>query len=226
MKIINIEQGSPEWLEARRCKVTGTRLEDVMGTELAQLQLISELIAEKATEQTKSFKVTEAMERGTNEEVFAIKKFTEVTGKKVENVGICISNKFDWLACSPDGLIGKKHNEALEVKSPDSSTAVFYKITAMCPDLQLTKSQIPFLGIPAKYKWQCINYFLVNENLEKLHFAVYDARFINDDHKLNVITIERSNPALQEEINVAMDKLVAFREKWLKLEELTYSAEF
>ena len=74
MKIINCNQGTQEWIEARRCMITGTKLDSVMGTKLDQLMLACELIGEEATEQTKAFKATIEMERGTAEEVFARKQ--------------------------------------------------------------------------------------------------------------------------------------------------------
>src|ERR1700749_2436302 len=98
MKTVNVEQGTMEWQALRRCKVTGTKLEDVMGTPSARVQLIAELIAEEATEQTKTVRVTEEMERGTNEEEFAIKLFEEQTGKEYVRGGIWLSDEFDFLA--------------------------------------------------------------------------------------------------------------------------------
>lgn len=47
MRVLNFEQGSAEWLEARKGVVTGTRLGDVMGTALARENLICDLIYEK-----------------------------------------------------------------------------------------------------------------------------------------------------------------------------------
>ena len=223
MKVLNFEQGSPEWIEARRCKVTGTKLADVMGSSLARLQLICELIAEKQTEQTKAFKATAEMERGTAEEEFGRKLFEVIGNKKVNQVGICISDEFDWLANSPDGLIGKNNEESIEIKCPDTKKAVFYKITQTFEDTGITKSYQPFCGIPAEYKWQVVSYFLVNENLQKLNFCVYDSRFINEDHKLTVTEVKRENEVLQEAINQAKEELIKFRADWLKYEEQCFS---
>ena len=86
MQILNIEQGTQEWHDARRCKVTGTKLDSVMGTALDRVQLACELIAEEATEQSKIMKATAEMERGTSEEVFALKAFAKRTGKKLKTV--------------------------------------------------------------------------------------------------------------------------------------------
>lgn len=230
MKILNVEQGSPEWREARRCKITGTRLEDVMGTSLAQLMLICELIAEEGTEQVKQFRSTPEMERGTAEEPFAIKRFTDQTGKETEQVGICISEEFSYLACSPDRL--RKENgvyvEGIEVKNPDTKTAIFYKISSLIDneELKLSASKKTFLGIPSEYKWQVLNYFLVIPTLTKVSFVVHDARFISEDVKLHIIEIERDNEEVQSELEKAKKTLIEFREKWLKYKQIALPDNF
>ena len=58
MKILEIEQGSPAWHEARRASVTGTKLKNVMSGGAMRHGLIAELIAEEATEQTKEVKIS------------------------------------------------------------------------------------------------------------------------------------------------------------------------
>jgi hypothetical protein len=211
-----------------------------MGTSLDRLMLACELIAEEATEQSKAFKVTSEMERGTSEEVFARKHFEEITGKKVTQLGFCISDDFPFLGVSGDGWIKNKKgvfDEAVEIKSPDSKNAVFYKLadtlpieflglgswskpTKTDPDPVFKPSaKAPFLGIPEQYKWQVVDYFLVNTDLKKLHFCVYDARFIIDDSKMHIVTIERSNPVLQEAINEAKESITSFRAFWLECRE-------
>lgn len=238
MKIIeNLEQGSPDWIKARTGKITGTKMEKVMGSSLDRLMLACELIAEEATEQTKSFKVTPEMERGTAEEVFARKEFEKRTGKKVEQIGFCISDRFDYLGVSGDGWIkkGKKYTEAFENKSPDTKNSVFYQLESIFSAEELglgtwskpTKAdpepifkpsaKAPFEGIPSDYKWQVITYFIVNEDLEKLHFSIYDSRFINEEPRLFLIELNRSDAAVAEAIEEAEKELVIFREFWLKL---------
>lgn len=235
MKILNVEQGTQEWLDARRCVITGTRLGDVMGTSLAQVQLISELIAEEMTEQSKTMRVTAEMERGTMEEPFAVTAFQAKTGKVVDRVGFCISDKYDWIGYSPDGFIGQENNytEGIEIKNPNSDTAVFYRLTNEVGmeklDLgswsKITKtnlvseftpsSKAPFLGIPADYKWQIVQSFIVNEKLQKMYFLVHDARVVDETKKLYVIEVSRENELMQDAINEAMERLIKFRELWL-----------
>lgn len=248
MQVIKqLEQGSPEWHAERLACVTGSSADEVMGTDLARVQLIARLIAEEGTEQSKMTRATPEMERGTYEEAFALKKFEEKTGKKIERVGICISDSLPWVKCSPDALIPDKkgkYTEAVEVKSPDSATVMFYKLTNEVGMKKLNlgnwsavtknnpvstfkpSSKNPFLGIPADYKWQCINYFFVNEDLERLHFVVHDPRFIEEDQKMTVITIERSQPEVAAAIAEYTQALHQLRADWQEWRDIVLPSNF
>lgn len=235
--IENLEQGSKEWHDARMMKITGTKLKSVMGTSEARRALIAELIAEEGTEQSKQMSPTKEMERGTDEEVFARKAFSERTGKRIENVGMCVSTKYPWVALSPDGLIRDaegKYSEAIEGKAPDSKKAILYRIENMIPMEEtgllnakgLPLSSAPFLGIPSEYKWQCVLYFIVNEDLKKLHFNIFDARFIDEAMQLYTVELHRDNEVLQEAMKEAEEALVSFRADWLKWKEIVLPTSF
>ena len=244
MRVIDVEQGSQEWRKERLAKVTGTRMDSVMGSQLDQLMLACELIAEEATEQGAEFKATKPMVRGIEEEPFARKAFQEATGKKVEELGFCISDEYDYLGVSGDGWIKHKgkYTEALENKSPDSKIAVFYTVCTEMPPEELglgsystvTKTnpepvfkpsaKAAYYGIPAQYKWQVITYFVVNTDLQKLYFTVFDSRFIDDRAKLKIVEITREQ--VQNEIDEAVKELVKFREFWLKLRGIIIKDDF
>lgn len=237
MKIIQCEQGTQEWHDERRAKVTGKKLGNIMGTPAARITQMAELIAEEATEQTKVNRTSIEMERGTAEEPFAIKQFEKITKKIVAKIGICVSDEFPWLACSPDGFIADKkgeYTEALEIKCPDSKQAVLYRMENML-DPNLTglltakgelRATAPFLGVPIEYKWQIINYFLVNEKLETLYFVVYDARFINEKEKAYTVVVQRNHLLVQEAIQQATVELARFREDWLAYKEVVLPSNF
>lgn len=248
MKIItDLEQGTEEWHKARREMLTGTKMDSVMGTPWDRLMLACELIAESATEQTKAFKTTPEMERGTAEEVFARKHFESVTGKKVTQLGFCISDEFPYLGISGDGWIKNKkgiYEEAFENKAPNSDNAIFYKLESILLPEKLNlgswskptkenpepvfkpSAKAPFLGVPAQYKWQIVTYFLVNTDLNKLHFSIWDPRFIDEESKMHIVTVERNNPLLQEALNEAREGLISFRQEWLTYKELILPSNF
>jgi hypothetical protein len=246
MNISNFEQGTKEWHEARRACVTGTKLEAVMGTALARVQLIADLIAEEGTEQTKSFRATPEMERGTAEEPFAVKEYEKRTGRKVSKVGICTSKKWDWLKYSPDGLIPTKgkFTRGIEIKNPNSDTVIFNKLinevgmqelglgswSAVTKNNPIShfkpSAKESFLGVPADYKWQVVCGFLVVDEMEELDFLLHDARFIDPEQRLYVITVKRSDPLMQLALQEAEIELERFRKDWIKWKQIVLPVSF
>lgn len=181
MKIINIEQNTDEWLEARKGKITGSKLKDILvkrgnKKKIGFYQLIADRIALDPTSEL-------AMDRGSRLEEEALEKFIKKTGKKVDQVGFCISDYNPDIGVSPDGLIKENENykEAVEVKCLSSANHIKAYLEQK---------------IPTEYIEQALQYFIVIEELETLHFCFYDPRvsFI----EFFIIQLNRSD--LKEEI--------------------------
>ena len=107
-----------EWLDARRGKITGTRLKDVItlrgtGKKIGFYELIAERLAIPATDES-------AMERGQSLEPEAVAKFVAETGKEVDtSLVLWSSDENENIAISPDGFVGE--TEAVEVKCLSSA---------------------------------------------------------------------------------------------------------
>jgi len=237
MKIINCEQKSKEWLDIRKCKVTATKLEEVMGTPLARVQLIAELIGEELTMTADAEKswVTPAMERGNEEEPKTIELFEKKTGNKVRSVGFCIHDYFDWFGYSPDGLFNENEDciDGIEMKNPNTKTFVFYQLTNLVGMEELglgtwskkentftPSAKAPFLGVPADYKWQVVAGFMINEKQKRLHFLVHDSRITDPEKQLYIVVVNRENELLQEAMKEADEALIKFRADWLKWRDI------
>jgi hypothetical protein len=159
MKELDLEQGTREWLEARKGKITGTRLASVLKTD--NLPAIYEMIAELGSDEIEETFTTKSMQRGKDCEPIAISLYQHMTGVVIDSVGFCISEENEMLALSPDGFTADRTG-AVEVKSPNTSTHVKY-----------------ILGdrIPSEYLPQVMNYFLVNTKLDWLDFISFDDRY-------------------------------------------------
>ena len=158
-----------EWLAARRGKITGSRLKDIIakrgsGRKIGFYELIAERlgIADDGEETP--------MDRGTRLEAEAIERFMQETGKKVDtSLVIWARDDDESIAISPDGFIAKKVGkktvitEACETKCLASARHI---------EAWLTKE------IPSDYEFQKLQYFIVNDQLEQLHFMFYDPRLI------------------------------------------------
>lgn len=187
MEIHDVQQGSVEWLELKRGRVTGTRLKEVMGKKSDSLMY--EMIAEKY-EPLEDYQSSE-MSNGVLWEPWAIDKYQEVTGQIVKEVGFI--TKGDDIGLSPDGLIGVK--KAIEVKSPSLKKHIEYIVSNK---------------LPAEYKWQVVHYFLVIDELESLDFVSYNPKFPLKE--LHIVTITRAE--LEKEIQEAKEKLAQLLEKY------------
>jgi putative phage-type endonuclease len=178
MRIIDLEQRSSEWLEARRGKLTGTRLKDVVvqrGTKkkIGFYEVLAERLAYAPDGQN-------PMERGVELEDEAIDKVSQYLEKPIEKVGFCVHDEYPSIAVSPDGLIksGGKYTEAVEVKCLASSRHLQMLVEG---------------EVPEDYYWQMLQYFIVIDTLEKLHFCSYDPRMVGNE--LVVITVKREDVA-------------------------------
>ncbi len=85
-----------------------------------------------------------ALQHGKNCEAKAVKKYKELTGNSVTASGIIVSLSHPYLACSPDGLVGK--DKVVEVKCP--YTARNRKITPV---------SVPYLYMNNDNKYQLKN---------------------------------------------------------------------
>ncbi len=192
-----MEQGSGEWHHIRKGKVTGTTLKGIMGTPKARQESTYEIIAERLTVGVDT-DYESAMDRGTRLEPDAIAAFELETGLEVERIGFAEDDTNPMIANSPDGLIGE--TEAVEAKCPGGKNYVKMWLTNQIPD---------------EYYWQVVQYFIVNDKLQKLYFIGYHPEITI--HPLHIIEVSRET--LLEDIakaKVAQEVFLGEVEKVLK----------
>ncbi|OGG65154.1 hypothetical protein A2Z56_02585 [Candidatus Kaiserbacteria bacterium RIFCSPHIGHO2_12_45_16] len=174
-----------DWLDARRGRITGSRLKNLIvkrGSEMKKGYY--EIIAERLS-------VPEdpelPMDRGTRLESEAIALFVEETGKKI-NTDLVIWERDDnsRIAVSPDGFT-EDEAEAVVIGSIGTREAVEVKCLNSADHIKafITKE------IPDDYDDQVIQYFTVNEKLERLYFVMYDPRM--SVHSFFYLVIERAD---------------------------------
>lgn len=162
MQVIDVEQRSDEWLELRKGKIAGTTLGEIYskrgGRKLGFYQVIAERLSLDPDEENR-------MERGIRLEEEASARFTEETGKKVTNVGLCVSDLNPAIINSPDGLIKNrgKWTEAIEIK-------------CLSPARHL--QAVIENKVPEEFESQKMQYFVVNDDLKTLYFVFYDPRVL------------------------------------------------
>lgn len=204
MQIHNVIQGTEDWLQLRVGKITGTRLKSVVGSNKVRETLLHELLAEELTGVQEEIYVNGAMRWGVEHEDEAVEVYEKKYKVKTEKVGFCVSDEFDFLGLSPDRLIKKrgKYVGAVEVKAPTSKTVIKYLLDG---------------GVPADYRWQVVNYFLVCETLKELDFIIYDPRIHRPALRLTKIHVTRKE--VEGDIEKARNALITFRQEWLLLRD-------
>lgn len=192
MKIIKFDN-EISWKEARKTKITGSRLKDIVvlrGTnkKVGFYELIAERLAVPRPEGE------DKMARGHELEPVAIALCENELGKTF-NKDLVIWERDDnhCIAISPDGYT-EDLKEAIEVKCLNSASQV-KAIIKNEPD--------------SDYSFQYLQYFIVNEKLEKLHVVMYDPSLIE---KLQYIRFEINRKDIQEDI----EKYLEYQRKELE----------
>src|ERR1017187_7907454 len=121
MKTLTFENRD-EWLSARRGKITGTRLKDIIVKRGTEKKIgFFEVLAERLSTDPYGEAIAETpMERGTRLEPEAIGKFEEDKNVEVDkSLVMWVREENENVAISPDGFIG----DAVAVESKCLSSA-------------------------------------------------------------------------------------------------------
>lgn len=122
------QQGSPEWLEARRGVITGSRFRDCRDKlksgqpSKACMSYAMDVARERLGGKAADKFANAAMRVGTEQEPFARAAYERRTGNLVDEAGFIktIDTKF---GCSVDGLVG--NDGVIEIKTMVSSDTLF-----------------------------------------------------------------------------------------------------
>jgi len=140
----NIIQGSSSWFEARRGKVTASRIADVIaktksGWGASRGNYEAQLIAEILTGQVADSFTNAAMEWGTATEPQARKAYEFLKDVEVEEIGFVDHLIINGTGASPDGLVGDAG--MLEIKAPNTKTHIETLLSQKVPKKYDTQMQ-------------------------------------------------------------------------------------
>ena len=139
MRVIDVEQGSPRWLQIRTGLITASRVGDAIavlkrkdGESAARAKYRMELITERLTGFATDHYVSPDMERGTELEPFARAAYEVERDVMVDRVGLVLHPAWDFASASPDGLIGK--DGGLEIKCGRITTHIGWMQGGVVPE--------------------------------------------------------------------------------------------
>ncbi|WP_313453262.1 lambda exonuclease family protein [Stutzerimonas nitrititolerans] len=129
-------QGTEQWHADRSGRLTASRFKDVMAwTEpdakghrkpmAARTSYMLELCFERLANRSKHNVRSKSMDWGHEQEQASHNAYELWTGNVVTKSGFIVHPKYDWLGCSPDGLVGEDggiesknpYNEAVHVRT-------------------------------------------------------------------------------------------------------------
>lgn len=160
MKIINCEQGTPEWFKARDEKMTASHATAIGNSGKGLDTYIKKMMSEHYSSKEKEQYTNKDLERGNELEPLARQVYELETGNTVEQVGFIEYSKY--VGCSPDGLID---DGGIEIKCPDDSEYFEYLLEGAdaIPSGYIWQMQMCML-ITGKRFWDFIAY---NPNFKK-----------------------------------------------------------
>lgn len=212
MKIIKLSQTDDReaWLQMRLGKITGSKSKQVKplsrGSDRTP-QGFWQILAEKLAVAPDGER---DIDRGQRLEREALRILAERESLNIDSdPGMWVSDDHPDLAVSPDGA--ERSNTptwAVEAKCLSSANHLKYVIK----DLRARGDEYsPIHHVPddAKnaYREQVVQYFVVNESLQRLYFVLYDDRIALDKYVHHTIVIERGQ--IEAEIATQKDTQLA-----------------
>ena len=163
--ILNLEQGSDEWLQARKGRATASDAKNML-TPTGKLSKSSigymrKLARECVIDDPMQFQGNKFTEWGHEYETAARIAFSNTTGIVVQEVGFCVNAKNPTLGCSPDGLIANEDGEyiaGLEIKCPSVDTHVDYLMEGILPSEHAAQVHWSMMATGLN-QWYFMSYF-------------------------------------------------------------------
>ena len=193
-----LKQGSEEWHELKNAKIGGTRAKSVqVKKSITEAVIFDEVMSERNTffNYEEGF-TSEAMQRGIDLEPLAIEEVTKETGIIFKDAGWIGRN--DFHGHSPDG-ISLCEKIGLEIK---------------CPSAKVHNSYVRENKIPLEYVWQIVNFFAMDESIERLYFASFNPDyllmplFLLEVTRESIIFTSKKDSAIVSELAADLNKNV------------------
>lgn len=158
--ILDCEQGSDEWHQARLGIPTATGVSSIVSASgkksAAYISYLAELVAESIEGSTERDFKSAAMRRGNKLEPLARSAYEFITDHEVIQVGGVYRDANKDIMISPDGLIPSL-KKGLEIKCPDLKTHIRYIIESGVPSEYIIQVQSA-LWVTGYDTWDFVSY--------------------------------------------------------------------
>jgi len=180
MKIYECEQGSQEWLDLRKGKMTASHADAIGSSGKGLDTYIRKMMAENYSRAEKEQYSNDDMERGKELEDQARSIYAIGSGAEVKQVGFIEYSEF--VGCSPDGLVGD--DGGLEIKCPKDEVYFTYLLDGeKAIDSKYTWQMQMNMLITGRKWWDFVAY---NPNFEQ---SIFIFRVLLDEDKIQKLKI-------------------------------------
>lgn len=201
MKIVHLPQNSDEWFDARKGKITGSKLKDVLtkrgdSTKLGVFQLIADKLAVDRPEE-------DDRDRGHRLEEKCAEAMAKKHKLKLEQDGMWVSEDNENIAISPDRVVIDKDDVrrvAAEIKCLSSAKHIQYYIEEK---------------VPLEFEDQILQYFIVNPDLDKLILGFYDDSIPNLEYHDKIILREDVQDKVDSVLEIEL-AMLDFVDEWVE----------
>ena len=164
MKIHQINQGTEEWFELRKLRMTASNASAIATAGKGLETYINEMVVAFFSKAERDNYKSKDMQRGNDLEPNARVLYELETGLKVEQIGFATYN--DFVGCSPDGLVGK--DGLVEFKCPSDKVYIEFLQTKKVNSAYVWQMQMQMLTLNREW----CDYVLYNPNFTKsFHIA-------------------------------------------------------
>jgi len=193
MKIHNVEQGSKEWHELRKGKMTASHAQAIGANGAGLKTYILQMMSEYYSQAKREDYTNADLERGHELEPHAREVYEMMTGKKVEQVGFIEVD--EYVGCSPDGLIDD--DGGIEIKCPNDKN--YFKL-------------LIDQKVDSKYVWQ------IQMNMLVTGRTWWHAVFFNPNFEKSIIIVpikidEEAQKKLSEGLRAGREQILSIKEK-------------
>lgn len=201
MKLIRIDQNSPEWREFRKNKIGGSDAKGMMPLKRSPNSDpagLWDLVGGMLTGNSSDEPGETPMDRGHRLESSAVQVISEAIELELDdNAGVWVSSENEHVMVSPDAAQpGDEPEYSVEIKHLNAGKhfKFLHKMKNGLSGIDLVPNEAG-----AYYREQCIQYFVVNENLKVHYFVMRHPDVIYKEHELVIAVIDRTD--VQEEVD-------------------------
>ncbi len=160
IQIHNTDQGSDEWFELRKGKMTASNATPIgangKGLETYCKKIVSEMVKTEPTEHYTNSDI----ERGNELESIGLSSYEFEMNCEVETVGFITNDEFKNVGCSPDGLVGLNGGIEIKARNDDKHFSLIQGDTKEIPF-----NQIQMCLLVSGRKWW--DFISINTNFSK-----------------------------------------------------------